>query len=360
MIEVSHLTKRYGEKYAVRDLSFSVEEGEVVGFLGPNGAGKSTTMNIITGYLSSNEGRVSVAGFDVLDNPKEAKKHIGFLPEQPPLYYDMTVKEYLGFVFDLKHAAYKKRAHLEEICELVRISDVYNRLIKNLSKGYKQRVGFAQALIGNPDVLILDEPTVGLDPKQIIEIRSLIKHLGKKHTVVLSSHILPEIQSVCERIIIINHGGIVADDTASHLSTALAGEHRLTARIAGPSDAVRKTVSGIPGVSKVTYVGSREPGTNEFEIETLPKNDVRRALFSVLADRKWPLLALDTGEMTLEEIFLRLTADDAESLNFAAKKEEPHKAAEKKETAPKTAEAPETAKGEEPPADNSTEGDEQK
>lgn len=344
MIEVNRLTKRYGDKYAVHDISFSVSEGEIVGFLGPNGAGKSTTMNIITGYLSSNEGSVKVAGYDVLEEPNQAKKHIGFLPEQPPLYFDMTVKDYLGFIYDLKGTTYKKRAHIEEICELAKITDVYNRMIKNLSKGYKQRVGLAQALIGNPDVLILDEPTVGLDPKQIIEIRSLIKHLGKKHTVILSSHILSEVQSVCDRIIIINRGRIVADDTAAHLSTAIAGEHRLTARVAGPADAVKRAIAGIPGVRAVTTAAAREEGTNEFEIDTQPKVDVRRPLFNLLADRKWPLMALDTGEMTLEEIFLRLTADDTEPmlLNSANSEQTDEQASGEKDVGkdgPKAAEA---------------------
>ncbi|HEX3027459.1 MAG TPA: ABC transporter ATP-binding protein [Clostridia bacterium] len=310
MIEVSHLTKRYGDKTAVDDICFSVKEGEILGFLGPNGAGKSTTMNIITGYLSSNEGSVKVAGIDVLENPSQAKKHIGFLPEQPPLYLDMTVKDYLNFVYELKGTKLKREAHLAEICDLVKITNVYGRLIKNLSKGFRQRVGLAQALVGNPDVLILDEPTVGLDPKQIIEIRSLIKHLSKKHTVILSSHILPEVQSVCERIVIINKGRIVADDTAFNLSTNLSAEHRLVARIAGPEETVRRALSGISGVRLVTPLGIREKDSFDFQIEMEPGKDVRRALFSVLSDRKWPLLFLDSGEMTLEDIFLKLTSED--------------------------------------------------
>jgi ABC-2 type transport system ATP-binding protein len=310
MIEVEHLTKRYGDKYAVDDISFNVNEGEIVGFLGPNGAGKSTTMNIITGYLSSNDGKVKVAGFDVLDNPIEAKRHIGFLPEQPPLYLDMTVRDYLGFIYDLKGIKLKKKPHIAEICELVKITDHYNRLIKNLSKGYKQRVGLAQALVGNPDVLILDEPTVGLDPKQIIEIRSLIKHLGKKHTVILSSHILPEVQSVCERIMIINRGRIVADDTTLKLSDSLSSEHRLIARIAGSVEAISHTISDIKGVKTIINLGSKEEGTTDYSIETIDNVDIRRQLFNLLAERKWPLMALDIGSMSLEDIFLKLTNDD--------------------------------------------------
>lgn len=310
MIEVSHLTKRYGDKFAVNDISFNVNEGEIVGFLGPNGAGKSTTMNIIAGYLSSNDGNVKVAGFDVLENPIEAKKHLGYLPEQPPLYLDMTVKEYLNFIYDLKGTKLKKKPHIDEICELIKITDVYERVIKNLSKGYRQRVGLAQVLIGNPEVLILDEPTVGLDPKQIIEIRSLIKHLGKKHTVILSSHILPEIQSICERIIIINDGHIVADDTALKLSNSLSEDHRIIARIAGPVDAVYHNIADIKGVHTVTNLGVKEEGTADFSIETTNNVDIRKQLFNILADKKWPIMSLETGAMTLEDIFLKLTNND--------------------------------------------------
>jgi ABC-2 type transport system ATP-binding protein len=310
MIEVSHLTKRYGDKFAVNDISFNVNEGEIVGFLGPNGAGKSTTMNIIAGYLSSNDGNVKVAGFDVLENPIGAKKHLGYLPEQPPLYLEMTVKDYLNFIYDLKGTKLKKKPHIDEICELVRITEVYERVIKNLSKGYRQRVGLAQALIGNPEVLILDEPTVGLDPKQIIEIRSLIKHLGKKHTVILSSHILPEIQSICERIIIINNGLIVADDTALKLSNSLSDDHRIIARIAGPVDSIYNSIADIKGVQTITNLGVKEEGTADFSIETINNVDIRKQLFNVLSDRRWPIMSLETGAMTLEDIFLRLTNND--------------------------------------------------
>lgn len=344
MIEVNSLTKRYGEKYAVNNISFNVNEGEIVGFLGPNGAGKTTTMNIITGYLSSNDGNVKVAGIDVLENPVEAKKHIGFLPEQPPLYLDMTVKDYLSFVYDLKGTKLRKKPHIEEICELVKITDHYERLIKNLSKGYRQRVGLAQSLIGNPDVLILDEPTVGLDPKQIIEIRSLIKHLGKKHTVILSSHILPEVQSVCERLVIINRGRIVANDTTVNLSNSLSNEHKLVLRVAGPAEPVSRIVSDIKGVKSVINLGSKEAGTYDFTIETLHEVDIRKQLFTVLADRKWPIMALDSGTMTLEDIFLKLTADDtfddsALNLDVKHKKDvKPEKKAKADKNKPEAAE----------------------
>ncbi|CDZ23384.1 ABC transporter [[Clostridium] cellulosi] len=318
MIEVSHLTKRYGDKYAVNDISFTVNDGEILGFLGPNGAGKSTTMNMLTGYLSSNEGSIKIAGIDILEDPNAAKKHIGYLPELPPLYLDMTVKEYLNFIYDLKGCKLNRKAHIMEICNLVKITNVYKRVIKNLSKGYRQRVGLAQALIGNPDVLILDEPTVGLDPKQIIEIRSLIKHLGKKHTVILSSHILSEVQSVCERVIIINHGKIVADDTEVNLSHNIQKQHRIIVRVAGPEEPVMNALSGLTGVKKITPLGQKEPNSYDFQIECEQGKDIRRGMFTVLSDRKWPILSLDSGEMTLEDIFLKLTSED--SVQFQKKK----------------------------------------
>mgnify|MGYP001146167673 FL=1 len=231
MVEVRNLTKRYGANLAVDHVSFEIEEGSIVGFLGPNGAGKSTTMNIITGYLSATEGSVTVSGKNTLEDPNEVKRMIGYLPEQPPLYLDMTVKEYLNFVYELKKATQPKEQHIKEICELVKIDNVYNRLVGNLSKGYKQRVGIAQALIGNPPVLILDDPTVGLDPKQIIEIRTLIKNLGRNHTVILSSHILPEVQAVCERIIVINNCRMVAYGATDNLAHDLSQENRLFIRV---------------------------------------------------------------------------------------------------------------------------------
>ncbi len=309
MIEVSHLSKRYGTHLAVDDVSFSIEKGEVVGFLGPNGAGKSTIMNILTGYLSFTTGSVQIDGFDVIESPEQAKRRIGYLPELPPLYPDMTVKEYLSFVYDLKKVRLPRKPHLEEICRLVKIDDVAGRLIKNLSKGYRQRVGIAQTLIGNPDVLILDEPTVGLDPKQIIEIRSLISRLGKNHTVILSSHILSEVQAVCERVIVINRGVIVADDTPDNLSKNLSGDHSLVARIAGPAREITRLLASIRGVSRVTCLGKKEGESNDFLIEPDGQTDVRRAVFERLSDRNWPLLMLQTNELSLEQIFLRLTDD---------------------------------------------------
>ena len=256
MIEVKNLTKHYGSNKAVDNISFTVDEGEILGFLGPNGAGKTTTMNILTGYISSTSGSAVLGGVDILNDPIAAKKNIGYLPEQPPLYLDMTVEEYLNFVYSLKKSKIPKNSHLDEICELLQITDMRKRLIRNLSKGYKQRVGLAQALVGNPPILILDEPTVGLDPKQIIEIRSLIKKLGKNHTVILSSHILPEIQAVCDKIVIINKGRIVADDTATKLSENMSAttsaDSVLNVKVHGKSqDEIIKQIEKISGVKSV-------------------------------------------------------------------------------------------------------------
>ena len=332
MIEVQNLYKRYGNNTAVKDVSFTIKEGEIVGFLGPNGAGKSTIMNILTGYLSLTSGSASIAGYNVLDYPEQAKRHIGFLPEQPPLYPDMTVREYLNFVFDLKKAKFRKNPHLDEICRLVNIKNVENRLIKNLSKGYRQRVGIAQALIGNPDVLILDEPTVGLDPKQIIEIRTLIEKLGRHHTIILSSHILSEIQAVCKRIIIINQGEIVADDMADALSRNMSNDHSVTVRVQGPEESVMKLLSGIKDVQSVTSLGVMESGTFDCVIDPKEGCDVRRAVFDRLSERKWPILEMTTRQLTLEQIFLRLT-EGVKVTNDDNKKAKPRKSLSDKQRA---------------------------
>ncbi len=330
MIEVKNLVKRYGDKLAVDDVSFTVENGEILGFLGPNGAGKSTTMNIITGYLSSTSGTVTIDGCEILEDPIGAKSKIGYLPEVPPLYMDMTVKAYLEFMFDLKKVKLPKKAHLRDVCDLVKIGHVYNRVIKNLSKGYKQRVGLAQALLGNPPLLILDEPTVGLDPKQIIEIRNLIKSLGKKHTVILSSHILPEVQATCDRVIVINEGKIVADDTTENLSSSITGEHRLLVRVDGKESEAYSVLRNVEGMMAVQKMGEREPGVYEFVVESKPDADIRRSVFYALAKANMPMLALQKAEMTLEDIFLQLTDGRSNSnkrrprltLQPAAKEEE--------------------------------------
>ena len=315
MIEVTGLSKRYGTHLAVENVSFSIDKGEVVGFLGPNGAGKSTIMNILTGYLSLTQGKVEIDGFDIVENPEEAKRRIGYLPEIPPLYIDMKVKEYLGFIYDLKKVKFPKGPHIDEIMRLVKIDGVKNRLIKNLSKGYRQRVGFAQALIGNPDVLILDEPTVGLDPKQIIEIRNLIGKLGKNHTKILSSHILSEIQAVCKRVIIINKGQIIADDTPDSLSYKLSSDHSLVARIACNEDDMLAALSSVKGVKRVTSLGKKESGAYDFNIDPEEGEDIRAAVFKRVAARGKTLLSLSSNDISLEQIFLRLTeaADNDEA-----------------------------------------------
>lgn len=307
MIEVKSLSKKYGSYLAVDNVDFSIEKGEVVGFLGPNGAGKSTIMNIITGYLSFTKGSVSVDGIDVIENPEAAKRRIGYLPEIPPLYTDMKVREYLYFIYDLKKVPFPKAAHINEIMRLVRIENVANRLIKNLSKGYRQRVGFAGALVGNPDVLILDEPTVGLDPKQIIEIRDLISKLGRNHTIILSSHILSEIQAVCKRVIIINKGQIIADDTPENLAQKLSYDNSLVAKIVCDEDDMIKTLSSVAGVKSVASLGKKENGAYEFKIIPEENADVRAAVFEKVSRSGKTMLSFSSNAVTLEEIFLRLT-----------------------------------------------------
>lgn len=308
MIEVKNLYKRYGKVLAVKNLNFSIKEGEIVGFLGPNGAGKSTTMNILTGYLSLTSGSVSVAGYNIMENPKQAKRHIGYLPELPPLYTDMTVKEYLEFMFDLKKVTFPKQRHLDEICSLVKIENVKDRLIKNLSKGYRQRVGIAQALIGNPEVLILDEPTVGLDPKQIIEIRTLIKLLGKNHTVILSSHILQEIQAVCERIIVINNGELIADGTPSELAQSLTKDNSVIIRAEAEEKEISKLLQNAEYIESFEFTGSLEANTVDFKITPKPETDIRKLLFNEFYKNNINLLSLYTNNPSLEEVFLKLTS----------------------------------------------------
>ncbi len=313
MIKVTNLSKKYGNHVAVRNVSFTVNDGEVLGFLGLNGAGKSTIMNIMTGYISMTTGSVEIDGCDILENPAEAKRHIGYLPELPPLYPDMTVKEYLYFMYDLKKARLPKAPHIEEICDLVKLQNVYGRLIKNLSKGYRQRVGIAQALIGNPDVIILDEPTVGLDPKQIIEIRNLIHHLGKNHTVIVSSHILSEIQSVCDRILVINNGTLIADGAPEELSRKISGSGALTLRIregsSGTKVAAQKLLANINGVSDVTFVGSEEPETLDYAISVNEGADVRAVVISRLLEQGFTVLSLSAAELNLEQLFLKITTE---------------------------------------------------
>jgi ABC-2 type transport system ATP-binding protein len=316
MIEVKNLTKRYGDKQAVDNISFKVGKGEILGFLGPNGAGKSTTMNMLTGYISSTSGQILINGVDILEDPIAAKSNIGYLPEIPPLYVDMTVDAYLSFMYDLKKCKLPRKAHLNDVCNLCKISGVRNRLIRNLSKGYKQRVGLAQALINNPPVLILDEPTVGLDPNQIIEIRTLIKKLGKSHTVILSSHILPEIQAVCDRIIIINKGVIAADGTADEIARNITNEHKMTLRIEGSTHTasdkkeIADAIRALDGVKYVRADMEREKGIYDYDVEAEEKVDIRRALNELCRKNGWNILMLQLSDLTLEDIFLRITMGD--------------------------------------------------
>ncbi len=309
LIEVKNLTKRYGQHVAVDHVDFTVNKGEIVGFLGPNGAGKSTTMNIITGYISATEGTVKVDGLDILEQPQETKKKIGYLPELPPLYMDMTVEEYLRFVCQIKKVERNnEKETLYKVMELVKIKDMRKRLIKNLSKGYKQRVGLAQALIGKPEVLILDEPTVGLDPKQIIEIRNLIKGLGNDHTIILSSHILSEVSAVCDRVIIIDKGKIVASDTPDNLSRRMSQSNRFMLRIQGPKQEVLDTIRSIEGVKFAEAQRVREQGTCDFLVESHDEVDIREELFYAMSEKKYPILQMKSMDLTLEDIFLKVTS----------------------------------------------------
>ena len=311
MIEVNNLVKRYGDHTAVDHLSFKIEKGKIYGFLGPNGAGKSTTMNMITGYIASTEGTVTIDGHDILDEPEQAKKCIGYLPEMPPLYFDMTVLEYMNFVADLKKIPKdKKKSMVAEVMEMVKITDMKNRLIKNLSKGYRQRVGLAQAILGYPEVIILDEPTVGLDPKQIIEIRDLIKSLKEKHTVILSSHILSEVSAVCDYVLIISHGKLVASDTPENLGKLAEGSNTLNLIVKGEKDKICTALRQIEGVKNVTAADAKEEHAWNVNVSTNEDRDVREEVFFKMADAKCPILEMQSRKVSLEEIFLELTEDD--------------------------------------------------
>ncbi len=310
MIEVQHLTKRYGRVTAVDDVSFRVERGEILGFLGPNGAGKTTTMRVLTGYMPPTAGRAIVAGFDVFERPLEAKRRTGYLPETPPLYPEMTVREYLSFVSEIKGIpAGERKARVDSSMERTRVTDMANRHCGKLSKGYRQRVGLAQALIHNPDVLILDEPTAGLDPKQIIETRELIKHLAGDHTIILSTHILPEVSQTCERVVIINRGRVVAVDTPANLTRRLSGSETMYVQVDGAGDAAGGTLGQVAGVTRVAEV-DRQGGTVGYEVESEPGRDVRRQLAGAVVGAGWGLLELRPVRLSLEEIFLQLTTEE--------------------------------------------------
>lgn len=313
MIKISHLTKAYGQKKVLDDVSFIVNDGEVLGFLGPNGAGKTTTMNIITGYISSTSGTVEVDGFNILEDPTEIKKRIGYLPEQPPLYPEMVVYDYLKFVYDLKKVKkHNKEKYIQSIIDEVSIDGVKKRKIGNLSKGYRQRVGLAGALIGDPTVLILDEPTVGLDPKQIIEIRNLVKKLGEKRTVMLSSHILSEISTVCERVVIINNGKIVAEDAPNNLTERIGDNNMLLLRAAGKVDEVADILNGMENLVSVKLLQQNKEGSCDFELKTEGEANIEfyKKLFFTFAEKGIAIIMLKQTENSLEDIFLRLTADE--------------------------------------------------
>ena len=338
MIEVNNLVKRYGDHTAVDHLSFKIEKGKIYGFLGPNGAGKSTTMNMITGYIASTEGTVRIDGHDILEEPEAAKKCIGYLPEQPPLYFDMTVLEYMKFVADLKKIPKDKKATMiEEVMDMVKISDMRNRLIKNLSKGYRQRVGLAEAIMGYPEVIILDEPTVGLDPKQIIEIRTLIKDLKKKHTVILSSHILSEVSAVCDYVLIISHGKLVASDTPENLGKLAEGSNTLEMRIKGEKSQIKQALESIEGVNSVTIEKDEKQNLWSAKVSTEENNDIREKAFYKMSDINSPIYEMKSKKVSLEEIFLELTASEKPA--SASEDDTDQKSSESQETAEAKTEA---------------------
>jgi ABC-2 type transport system ATP-binding protein len=319
LIEVKNLVKRYGNHAAVNDLSFTVERGQVLGFLGPNGAGKSTTMNIITGYISATEGQVTINGIDVFEEPEEVKKMIGYLPEFPPLYPDMTVREYLTFVAELKKVNRSNRqSMIAEIMESTKITPMANRLIKHLSKGYKQRVGLAQAIMGYPELIILDEPTVGLDPKQIIEIRDLIKELSKNHTVILSSHIMQEVSAVCDMVMIINQGKLVLSDKPENLSSRLGATGGLKLSVKGDSDKVVSALKGIEPITSIEEQQSENEGILELILNCAVDVDIREAVFYALCEAKTPILEMQSVRMSLEDIFLQVTGNNKDEINNQA------------------------------------------
>lgn len=311
MIEINHLVKKYGSHVAVDDLSLTVEPGKIYGFLGPNGAGKSTTMNIITGYLATTSGEVKINGFDVLKQPEEVKKCVGYLPELPPLYMDMTVKEYLDFVAELKKLEKSLRAgYVKEAMKITKTEEVSGRLIRNLSKGYRQRVGFAQAVLGYPEILILDEPTVGLDPKQIIEIRDLIKELGKKHTIILSSHILSEISAVCDHVFIISHGKLVASDSTENLLERMTGAQEIELLVKAEEDTAETAIREIAQVERCEKTESKEDGAVQLLVTAKKDADVREAIYHTCVEHHMPILEMKAASKSLEDVFLELTSQE--------------------------------------------------
>ena len=326
MIEVQHLTKRYGTVTAVDNISFRVEKGQILGLLGPNGAGKSTTMRILTGYMPATDGKAVVAGYDVFAKPIEAKSRIGYLPETPPLYPDMTVREYLTFVARIKvqkkMSKAERAARVDAVMRRTFVDDMANRHCSKLSKGYRQRVGLAQALIHDPEVLVLDEPTAGLDPKQIIETREIIKSLAGNHTVVLSTHILPEVVQTCSSVVILNKGRVMAVDTPDNLTRQLRGSSSLYVQVDAPGNDPTDTLAGVPGVTKVD-VADRHEGFVGYELVTAPDRDVRRDVARAVVDRGWGLLEMRPTRMSLEDIFLQLTTQESKDETIAESQDEP-------------------------------------
>jgi ABC-2 type transport system ATP-binding protein len=313
MIELTNLSKFYGTELAIQNVSFSVEKGEIMGFLGPNGAGKTTTMRILTGFMPATSGKASVAGFDVFEQSLAVRQRIGYLPEDVPLYRDLDVKEFLGFVADVKNVSAKsKTQHIDAVMSRCGISNVQNRLIANLSKGYRQRVGLAQALIGEPEVLVLDEPTTGLDPAQIIEIREVIRELAQEKTIILSTHILPEVSMTCQRVIIINRGKIVAVDTTENLTDRMQKSTKVILQIDGPTDTVQQSLHSVPGVLGVEVVEQVHDSVFRYQIDSAKGQDVRQALASHIITKGWGLLELRAVEMSLEDVFVQLVTKEEE------------------------------------------------
>ena len=319
MVKVENLVKRFGNTYALNDVSFEIGKGEIVGLLGPNGAGKSTAMNILTGYLSSTSGSVTVGGIDIVEDPIGAKKLIGFLPEQPPVYSEMTVDEYLNFVYELKGCTLDREKHIEEIVKVTKLGEVRGRLIANLSKGNKQRVGIAQALMGDPQVLIFDEPTVGLDPKQILAVRNLLRTLAKNHTVILSTHILAEVQAVCERVIIINKGKIIADERTENIVRTIEDGYRYRVKICGPQKEVESALSRISGVKSVEATGERDLDSHAFIIDSAKGIDIRKSVYNTCVSKNWAIIGLEPVGTDLETVFIRLVdSSEAETVDAPA------------------------------------------
>ncbi len=341
MIEVKNLVKKYGDHLAVDHLSFHVEKGQIYGFLGPNGAGKSTTMNIMTGYIASTDGEVIINGHNILEEPEEAKKCIGYLPEQPPLYFDMTVKEYLKFAAELKKVPRDRRENqIKDVTKMVGITNMQERLIKNLSKGYRQRVGLAQAILGYPEIIILDEPTVGLDPKQIIEIRELIRKLAKNHTIILSSHILSEVSEVCDYILIINNGKLVASDTTDNLEKMTMGSNTLELSVKGDRERMKNILDQMEEIREVEWVKSEEQDLVSLKITTDENTDVREKIFYKMAEKQMPIMDMHSTRISLEDIFLELT--DSAKKTAGSKKRKLRFAWDKKEEEQETAAVQET------------------